>query len=132
MILSGFSLNQFLTFVSQLEVLVKQMGRLLAGKIISNLSKVLVTGIVRLVKIFLRDDVEEGEHEDENEMEENHTNVHLRAKKQAKSCLRKSLGMINDLYKKFCDDEEFVLEFSNIVHEEVIRDQLPVLNIKYS
>lgn len=65
-ILSSISLNQYLTFVNQLEVMIKQMGILLRDTI-PHLSTILIEGVIRLVKVFLQGDVEEQEQlNDEN------------------------------------------------------------------
>lgn len=119
-ILSTVSLNHYLNFVSQLEVLIKQLGKLLRGAV-SQLATVLISGVVKLVKMFLRGDVEE-DHEENEEEEEVLQNLHQNSKKLAKSCLRKSLGLVNDIYEKFNDEAEFIGRFSDLVFEVVVGD----------
>jgi hypothetical protein len=46
-------------------------------------------------------------------------------------CLRKSLGIVKDIYKKFSHNEGLIKIFSEMIYAEVIKDQLDVLKEKY-
>lgn len=121
-VLSTVSLNQHLTFVNQLEVMVKQMGKLLRDAV-GHLSTVLVTGVIKLVKVFLDGDVaEDGLEEEDEDGDQGQQSLHQGAKKQAKNCLRKSLGLVNEIFKKFSDEDEFIGLYSDQVFEYIVQD----------
>jgi hypothetical protein len=55
-------------------------------------------------------------------MDDGDGQIHRNAWKQAKDCIRKSLGLIKDIYRKFSYEKEFIKDFSQIVYDEVISD----------
>lgn len=73
----------------------------------------------------LNQEASEGEDEEETDT------VHRNAGRQAKDCLRKALGLVKDIFRKFSYDKEFIAGFSEVVFREIIRDQLPLLKQRY-
>lgn len=68
--LSSVSFNGYVTFINSLEVVFKQVGTLLIGNL-PILAKIIVEGVIRLAKIFMKQvksaqaDEEEKESQDE-------------------------------------------------------------------
>jgi|TARA_B110001450_G_scaffold248491_1_gene264759 hypothetical protein len=96
------------------------------------LAKIVVEGVIRLTKMFTKQfkdaqAAEAGGGQQESESEDDEAGdgdgrVHRNAAKQAKTCLRKSLGLVKDIYRKFSQHTEFIQEFSNTVYQEVVCD----------
>jgi len=55
----------------------------------------------------------------------------VNSKKQAKDCIRKSLGLAIQIYNKFSHKTDFISEFSDLIYEEIIIDQLEIFNSCY-
>lgn len=103
--------------------MIKQLGSLMMH-LLPKMAKVLVRGVVRLAKLFILsiknaklEDAEESGEEDQGEDDQK---LHRNAGNQAKSCLRKSLSLIKDIYRKFSYEKAFITDFSKMVHEDVI------------
>jgi hypothetical protein len=144
--LSGVNFNDFVTFIKQLDAMLKQMGTLLFG-LLPSLANVLVNGLIKLSKLFVQqvndiklqngeaeleeeEDGADGEDSDEEDEAAGEV-VHRNAGRQAKDCLRKALGLVKDIFRKFSYDREFISGFSEMVFREVMCDQLPLLKTKY-
>lgn len=138
--LSRVNFNDFVTFIKQLDTLLRQMGTLLLG-VLPSLVNVLVHGVIKLSKLFIKrvneiklqhqaEPIELNEEASEDDEEEAGT-VHRNAGRQAKECLRKALGLVKDISRKFSYDKVFIAEFSEVVFREIIKDQLPHLKQRY-
>ena len=106
--------------------------------LLPKMANVLVKGVVKLSKLFIKslknaklEEAEASENEEEEDEEKEGEHLHRNAGNQAKSCLRKALGLIKDIYRKFSYEKEFIQDFSIIVHQEVISDQLSLLKSNY-
>ena len=96
------------------------------------LAKVVVEGVIKLTKMFTKQfkdaqaaEADGGQQESESEDDaagDGDERVHRNAAKQAKTCLRKSLGLVKDIYRKFSQHTEFIKAFSNTVYQEVVCD----------
>ena len=96
------------------------------------LAKIIVEGVIKLTKMFTKqlkdaqaDGADEGHEESESEDDEagdGDERVHRNAARQAKTCLRKSMGLIKDIYRKFSQHTDFIQEFSNTVYQEIVGD----------
>ena len=135
--LSLISFNSFVTFINSLEVVFKQVGTLLIRNL-PILAKIIVQGIIRLSKMFMKSvkssvaaDAEMAGPED-SESEQGDDELHRNASKQAKDCLRKSMGLIKDIYKRFSQHESFIREFSEAVFQEIVQDQLKDLKVNFT
>lgn len=138
--LSSVSFNGYLTFINSLEVVFKQVGTLLMGHL-PILAKIIVEGAVRLAKMFMKqvksaqaDDAEEGlkdEEAEDSDASEEGEQLHKNASKQAKDCLRKGMGLIKDIYRRFSQHKDFIQEFSATVYREVAVDQLEGLKTTF-
>jgi len=131
--LSRASFDAYLSFIYAFEVLLKQMGTLMIS-FMPKLTKVLIKGVLSLSKLFQRHlkaaKQEDAEMESDNESEKTEDQgqeVYKNANRQVKSCLRKGLGLIKDIFKKFHLYHEFMEEFSLMVYQEIVADQLPLL-----
>lgn len=115
--------------------MIKQMGRYLRAHL-PHLANVLIFGIIKQAKLFLSHNGNAGvdmERDEDEDGQDDGQQVHYNATKQAKACLRKGLGLVNDVYKKFGSDQDdsFIDSFSEIVFNELVQDQLAVLNPNY-
>lgn len=142
--LSGVNFNDFVTFIKQLDAMLKQMGTLMMG-LLPSLANVLVNGLIKLSKLFIKQinyiKIQNGE--DEPEIEESDGDesgsdaagegevVHRNAGRQAKDCLRKALSLVKDIFRKFSYGKEFISGFSEMVFREIMSDQLALLKTKY-
>jgi hypothetical protein len=96
------------------------------------LAKIVVEGVIKLAKMFTKqfkdaqaDGADGGLQESESEDDDagdGDEKVHRNAARQAKTCLRKSLGLVKDIYRKFSQHTDFIQEFSNTVYQEVVGD----------
>jgi|APSaa5957512535_1039671.scaffolds.fasta_scaffold236022_1 hypothetical protein len=73
------------------------------------LAKIIVEGVIKLTKMFNKKYKDAQTHEEsESEDDDDGERVHRNASKQAKTCLRKSLGLIKDIYSKFSQHMDFI------------------------
>lgn len=96
------------------------------------LARIVVEGVIKLTKMFTKqfrdaqaEEADGGQQESESEDDdagEGEERVHRNAAKQAKTCLRKSLGLVKDIYRKFSQHKDFIQEFSSAVYQEVVGD----------
>ena len=138
--LSSVSFNGYVTFINSLEVVFKQVGTLLIGNL-PILAKIIVEGVIRLAKMFMKqvksvqaDDAKkecQDQQSEDSDSSQEDDQLHKNASKQAKDCLRKGMGLIRDIYKRFSQHEDFIQEFSASVYREVVDEQLEGLKLNF-
>ena len=69
----------------------------------------------------------DNENESKNSEYQNRE-IYKYVNRQVKDCQRKSLGLIKEIFKKFSLEHDFIENLSQIVYQEIIADQLPLLN----
>ena len=112
--------NSYITFIKALDVVLKQMGTLFKDHI-PVLSIILVKGVLKLTKHFIG----------YRKIDENQEDLHSGADKQAKDCFRQGLGLVKSIYSKFSHLKDFISEFSAMVFDDLIKDQLSIMKEKY-
>ena len=88
---------------------------------------------MKSVKSYGAADADDEEMESGNdETGQRDDELHRNASKQAKDCLRKSMGLIKDIYKRFSQYQSFIREFSETVFQEIVQDQLKDLKLNFT
>ena len=127
------SFNQYIAFISTIDVIFKQLGTLMSHQdFLGKLSRVLIL-MLNLSKQFsghLKDQ-KETEGETVNDVVDTGMNLYRFVGKQSKNCLRKGLKIVKLLTRRFSYDRSFTEKFTALLYSELIEDQLSELRLRY-
>jgi len=136
--LSQASFNSYLNFIGSFEIILKQMGGLLARN--GYLEKVtfVFVQILSLTKLFIRhlklsiadeknvkadgSDDEAMSDEEEEQKENVKDSLYRFVGHQSKVCIRKGLAIVKQIYDRYSAMPSFIQDYSRQIYQEVISD----------